>query len=145
MLARTRAALRLGAWLTALVAAGCGDHEPQLGRVGGALPEVGDAMPDPQIPCEPDAVMDGKCRRCHNNPQFNGAPFPLLTWDDTQQPYDDELLRWEKMKEVIESGFMPFVELDVQPPVQDLTKAEKATMLAWLGDGAKPVYGVACP
>ena len=116
-------------------------------RAGGAAgascaPDPG--IQDPVLPCDVDAVLEAKCRRCHTEPQANGAPFPLLTWEDTQGTYVGKPI-YVRMQNAIETGFMPFTALTLDPPVEDLTQQEKDTLLAWLADCAKPVDGVVCP
>jgi hypothetical protein len=51
---------------------------------------------------------------------------------------------------VVERDFMPYVALNegddpIMPPVEPLTGDEKATLLAWLRQGALPLDGTACP
>jgi hypothetical protein len=43
---------------------------------------------------------------------------------------------FEAMLVAVESGFMPLVELPLSPPVEDLTPAEKTTLVSWLEGGA---------
>jgi hypothetical protein len=38
-------------------------------------------------PCDIFAIVHNNCHRCHQQPQKNGAPFPLLNYADTQQVY----------------------------------------------------------
>ncbi len=45
------------------------------------IPKTGD------FPCEVFEVVHSVCHKCHINPPQNGAPFPLLTYADTQQPF----------------------------------------------------------
>jgi hypothetical protein len=90
------------------------------------------------------SAIESKCQRCHTRPPENGAPFPLLTWEDTRAPYGRQVV-YEAMLGAIESGFMPLVELSLSPPVEDLTPAEKTTLLTWLRAGAAPERsGAAC-
>src|SRR5882724_6086874 len=39
------------------------------------------------FPCDVFAVIHTRCNPCHTMPTKNGAPFPLLTFEDTQQLY----------------------------------------------------------
>lgn len=146
----------------------CSEHEPELERVGGT-PGVGGAAADsgiagaggsagnagsdggcgapsaknPTFPCEVEAVLKAKCQRCHDDPQKNGAPFPLLAWSDTQTDYFGKPV-YERMFSVVSSDFMPFVSLPLNPPVEPLTAAEKETLLDWLVC-ATPEDSAVCP
>lgn len=101
--------------------------------------------------CDALTVIRAKCQRCHGNPLNNGAPAPFLTYEDTQAPYYMTDDKWtDVMPGVIERGFMPYVALNdpptnLMPPVEPLTPEEKATLLAWLKQGALPVGGTDCP
>ena len=92
--------------------------------------------------CDARAVVAAKCTRCHADPPVNGAPFSLVTYEDMLAPSPSsknaERTRADRMLAAVESGFMPFVSLRVEPPVEPLTCEEKATLLAWLRDGAPP-------
>jgi uncharacterized membrane protein len=105
----------------------------------------GGAGSQPDFPCAIRRVIEAKCQRCHTRPPENGAPFPLLSWEDTRAPYGSQLVH-EAMLEAVESGFMPLVELPLTPPVEDLTTAERAALVTWLKDGAQgDRSGAACP
>lgn len=85
------------------------------------------------------------CRRCHQDPPLFFAPFPLLTWEDTQQPFGiSGRLRHERMFEVVRDDIMPFRFSTIDPPVQPLPPEDKATLLNWLAQGAEPLGGRAC-
>ncbi len=158
----------LGIW--ALVSA-CVEHDPKLERVGGT-PGVGasggagggaagsagasgaggqagaaggcfPSLANPTLPCDVEAALKAKCQRCHGEPTVNGAPFPLLTWADTQADYFDKPIH-ERMASVVDSNFMPATFLILNPPVEELTPAEKTTLLDWLAC-PKPEDGVVCP
>lgn len=172
----------LGFAVVGALIASCADHDPEMGRVGGPLPDGGGAtggsagqagsagsagnagsagsagaagadastcppvdpgIVSPAFPCEIEAIIAAKCQRCHQDPPQNGAPFPLLTWQDTQEEY---LLSpiWKRMYNAVNTGFMPFVALPLDPPVEPLTPQEKDTLLAWL-ECALPVEAQACP
>jgi uncharacterized membrane protein len=147
--AKLPAALALGAALVA-PGAGCVEHEPEVGRVGSPLPDSGetDGFASEVTWCEALAIIQRKCQRCHADPPQNDAPFPLVTYSDTQATHSNRPVH-VRMHSAVETGFMPFVELNdtlnLDPPVEDLTAEEKATLLAWLEQGALPVGGVDCP
>jgi len=92
--------------------------------------------------CDVAPIIQSKCQRCHQAPPQHGAPFPLMTYDDTQvlSPRTDapERKRAEDMLSVVETNYMPYMGLALDPPVSPLTCAERATLLDWLGKGAFP-------
>jgi hypothetical protein len=64
----------------------------------------GDACPGAgqgDLPCDVAGVLE-ICRNCHQNPPVRGAPFPFLTYEDTQAVYFGATLRWQRMAQVIE-------------------------------------------
>jgi hypothetical protein len=103
----------------------------------------GGAGAAPHFPADVAAAIRAKCQRCHAQPPKNGAPFPLLTWEDTHAPYGQRLV-YQAMLPAIEKGIMPFTELKLDPPVEPLTGDEKALLLDWLGGGALPAEGAVC-
>lgn len=136
---------------------GCTTHDPENGRVGGPLEDVHVDLPEAAIDadaeagalvqfCEAFKVMK-VCRRCHEAvPNPVGAPFPLQTWEDTQQLYFDQPI-WQHMISAVEIDFMPLrtkpIEL-VDPPIQPLDPGCKNTLLTWLRQGAQPIGGTDC-
>jgi hypothetical protein len=154
--------LRIPALLWMSLSFGCTTHDPENGRVGGPVEDVHVELPDAAdgavsdgadgeasilIPfCEAFRVMK-VCRRCHEAvPNPVGAPFPLQTWEDTQQLYVGEPI-WRHMISAVEIDFMPLrtkpIEL-VNPPIQPLDPTCKNTLLTWLRQGAQPVGGTDC-
>ena len=100
-----------------------------------ATPQTGD------FPCDIFAVVHKNCNPCHQNPQMNGAPFPLLTYADTQKPFTADVgLIFQQM--YISTGpegspRMPFGGM-LQPADYDL-------LHGWLGMCAPPVdAGTGC-
>lgn len=127
------AVLLLGAAALALIA-GCGGDDA----------EDPQGMETPVTWCQAEAVLEAKCQRCHDNPPQNGAPFPLVTYDDTQVETAGTP-RWIKMKHVLESDIMPPTFLpDLMPPVEPLAANEKQRLLDWLDQGALPTGGTDC-
>jgi hypothetical protein len=60
------------------------------GGTGGSAPDAKNCPTVAQtgdFPCDVFAVVHSVCNKCHTNPTKNGAPFPLLTYADTQQPF----------------------------------------------------------
>ena len=116
----------LGAWL---VASGCADNgddsDAQQTNGGGSDTEL--------TWCDVEPILQAHCQRCHTEPQQNAAPFPLLTYEDTQE---DE--RYELMASAVGRDFMPPTWLVVDPPVEPLPCSEKQTLLEWIDQGAAP-------
>ena len=106
----------------------------------GPLPVSGD------IPCDVFKVIHGTCNRCHVDPPLIGAPFPLLTYEDTQMKYDTQgKLRYQRMHEVIQpdgAPHMPFQSTKIVVP--ELTAAEFATLDAWLACPTPTAQGQGC-
>ena len=104
------------------------------------LPATGD------IPCDVFKVIHGVCNRCHQDPPLVGAPFPLLTYEDTQMPFDTHgKLRYQRMREVIQpdgAPHMPFKSMTIVVP--ELTAAEFATLDAWLACPTPTAQGQGC-
>jgi hypothetical protein len=109
------------------------------GAGAGGSPESGPTW------CEAFAVLEQKCQRCHGEPPANGAPFALVTYDDTQIVDRRGVPRYERMLGAVESDFMPATFIDLEPPVEPLDAAEKALLVDWLSRGAEPVGGTGCP
>jgi len=82
--------------------------------------------------CAARTVLQGKCQRCHAEPSENGAPFPLLTYADTQVADRKGTPRYEKMKAALESEYMPPLFLELTPAVEPLSPDESATLRTWL-------------
>ncbi|HMJ13370.1 MAG TPA: hypothetical protein VK524_18250 [Polyangiaceae bacterium] len=145
------------------------DYENNMGRVGDSVPNFDASLADAGVDDAADDASDAAeaaapvawcarsadepsaykvmavCRRCHQNPPLNFAPFSLLTWDDTQQPYGiSGRLRYERMFEVVGDDIMPFRFSTIDPPVQPLSAEDKVTLLNWLSQGAQPLGGRDC-
>lgn len=106
--------------------------------------------PDPQaqFPCEIEKILKNRCQRCHNDPTVNGAPFPLLVWNDLLRDYGGPL--FEAAYPAVKTDFMPycagggpFCGSIEGGPVQPLEPAEKDALLAYL-KCPEPVYGQSC-
>jgi uncharacterized membrane protein len=142
--------------LAAALAASCAADELERDRVGGPLPVESEPVCDPADAstdaasvswCEAFAIIQRKCQRCHADPPENGAPFSLMEYSDTQVLFGKRRV-WRQMRDAVASGAMPFVELTdllhLDPPVEDLTPEEKATLIAWLDQCAQAIGGLDC-
>jgi hypothetical protein len=123
---------------------GVGGQAADAGADGAPCPFIDPAIITPALPCDVEAVLKAKCQRCHQNPPLNGAPFPLLTWENTQAIYFNQPI-YARMLKAVSSGFMPYKGVVLDPPVEPLTDDEKATLIAWLSECGPPAEKTSCP
>jgi hypothetical protein len=133
------------AWLIAglagsLSSLACGSNDDAPGRTDSGGDSSNAA---PHFPCDVEDVIEAKCQRCHDRPPQNGAPFSLLTWQDTRAQYGLQLV-YQAMLPAIETDFMPLTQLPLVPQVLPLSPHEKTLLLDWLGDGAPPAIDGNC-
>jgi uncharacterized membrane protein len=94
--------------------------------------------------CNVQRVLAQKCQRCHQDPPKNGAPFSLMTYEDTQVLDRAGTPRYERMYDAVESEFMPATFVKLDPPVAPLTDAERALLLEWASSGGQATGGTSC-
>jgi hypothetical protein len=92
------------------------------------------------FPDDVAAVLAGKCQTCHQSPTKNHAPFPLLTYAETQSsdplsPYTGVPI-WQVMHTVIQTKGVPHMPFGNAP---QLTATEMQTLDGWLLACALPV------
>jgi hypothetical protein len=75
-------------------------------------------------------VLQRVCQQCHSAPPLNSAPFPLVTYDDTQVVNNGKPI-WQYMLVVLQNGTMPL------PPVK-IDSTDRDTLIRWLNAGAPP-------
>jgi len=92
------------------------------------------SVPNSGFPCAVDDALEAKCRRCHTRPARHGAPFALLTWDETRA-YRHQTEVHVLMERAIKGGTMPR-RIPANPPIEALTADERWVLLDWLGKGA---------
>lgn len=149
-----RELLRLCILLPLLAA--CTEHDAKTDRVGNPIPDSGlscglEPDPEAQFPCAVEKILKEPCQRCHSNPTKNGAPFPLVVWNDLLFDYSGPA--YEAMYKAVKVDFMPYCadgscsekvvsELvgGVPPP---LTPTQKQTLLDYL-ICPQPEYGLTC-
>jgi hypothetical protein len=92
-----------------------------------------DACPGPtrgDLPCDVAAVLS-ICQNCHQMPPVRTAPFPFMTYEDTQAIYFGDTRRWQRMAQVIE----PDSPLRMPPPtatdIPQLSDAQRDTLRTW--------------
>jgi uncharacterized membrane protein len=88
------------------------------------------------LPADVDAVLERRCRKCHSRPPQNDAPFPLVTWADTQGTVPHNPLHptiVDAMHARINDPKFP-----MPPSGMELLDEERAVLNTWLLAGAKP-------
>lgn len=119
----------------ATTTSGVGGANGGAGGTGGnETPPCVDETDVGDFPCEVFEVLNDKCHVCHQDPPDNGAPFSLLTYEDTQKPYSDRQ-RWERMTEVVEDGAVPSMPFGDAP---DLTTTQLNVLRKWFKACAPP-------
>jgi hypothetical protein len=89
------------------------------------------------LPDDVAAVLVSKCQTCHASPPKNHAPWPLLSFEDTQKPLGlDGQRRWQRMASVIEPGGSPHMPFGNAP---QLTDGELTILRAWFAGCALPI------
>ena len=123
-------------------AAGEAGAEPEAGAGGAAGAEAG-ALSEPPW-CTVQAILARKCQRCHDTLPAHGAPFALITYDDTQSKDNKGKARFERIAHALDKQLMPPQSVKLDPPVEPLTDAERATILNWCAQSAPLTGGAAC-
>ncbi len=89
------------------------------------------------LPCEVARVFTSVCQNCHSSPPRNDAPFPLVTYVDTQEVVGGRPIT-DYMLAALETGRMPM-------PPYSLTAEDRAMLVDWLRADAPPrAVGVRC-
>jgi len=150
----------ISACLALALPAACADQSTER-RGGGALPDLtagsgsGDggaagAHGEGRVAwCDAYEVINCVCQQCHQNPTRNGAPMPLMTYEDTQARFptaSSSSFVWERMQIAVSNGLMPETgNPNVEPAVKPLTDEQRDTLLGWLAQGAHDEGGRDCP
>jgi hypothetical protein len=126
--------------LAALAACDANVTETCIGgpcTLGGGGGGCGPGPAEGDYPCDVYAVIDTFCLPCHGDPLRMGAPVPLGTYEDTQQPFSGgSTLVYQQMHEQIQAGAVPRMPyMDPFP----LPTADFATLDGWLTQCAPPV------
>ncbi|HEY2511048.1 MAG TPA: peptidylglycine alpha-amidating monooxygenase [Polyangiaceae bacterium] len=122
---------------SALVILSCGGNSLTGGSTNGVTVQPG-ATP---LPCDVNDVLQAHCQSCHQNPPLNGAPMPLITWQDLQAPShsDPKTPVYKQVEARIHDDAKPMP----QPPNPRLGAADLATLDGWVNAGA-PAGSAAC-
>lgn len=95
--------------------------------------------------CAVQRVLAGKCQRCHGAPPAHGAPFSLVSYDDTQVANRQGEVRYLTLQKAITDDAMPPLYLKLEPPPEPLADDEKQLLLDWCSAGAPPPGDQPCP
>ena len=117
-----------------VAAGGAGDGAPV--PAGGA-----ESAPDW---CAARGVLEAKCQRCHGDPPDHGAPFPLVTYQDTQVVNRKGEARFTAIAAAVADGFMPPGFITLEPAVEPLTALEQELLMGWCSAGGLPTEEDAC-
>jgi len=93
--------------------------------------------------CAVRTVLADKCQRCHSDPPAHGAPFPLVSFEDTQRRDSSGKPLSDRIAAAVESDYMPARFVTLKPPVVPLTAEERELLLTWCRSGT-PHSGVDC-
>ena len=109
--------------------------EGSAASVTAAFERCGTSPATGSFPADIAAILAAKCQPCHNDPQKNGAPFPLLTYDDVHKPFVGTRPIYQQMYLQIQPGADPRMLFGNAP---QLTPGEFSTLAAWLISCAPP-------
>jgi uncharacterized membrane protein len=107
---------------------------PSVDASAGAPPEVSSTLVSSW--CAARQVLEQRCQRCHGEETQHGAPFALVSYQDTQVVNAKGKPRYELIAAAVSSDFMPPSFLTLTPPVEPLTELERAAVLDWCDRGA---------
>lgn len=143
-------------FLALLVVAGCASSSGGDPPAPGPDPTctVQPAEPGDEYPCDVEAILAAKCRRCHTSTEeldrcypakeCERAPFPLLTFADSRQDIGDGTTPVAHIADAVRTGFMPFQSTRLTTPVEPLTESETSTLIDW-ANACGPPAAAACP
>jgi hypothetical protein len=90
----------------------------------GASPTAG------TIPADVNAILVSRCQPCHQMPPLNGAPFPLITFEDVHAPFvGTPTPIYEEMYIHIQPNGNPRMPFGNAP---QLSADQLATLSSWL-------------
>jgi uncharacterized membrane protein len=120
--------------VTTAASGGAGDVAPVPSGAAGTDPDW----------CAARRVLEAKCQRCHGEPTEHGAPFPLVTYEDTQVVNRRGEARFTAIATVVADGFMPPGFITLEPAVEPLTVPEQELLLGWCSAGGLPTTEDTC-
>ena len=79
--------------------------------------------------CDAQIVIADKCLRCHSDGGDVIVPFNLETYEEVSD-------QQERIARAVETEFMPYTDLKLDPEVEELTSVEKNLIIDWVDAGA---------
>jgi len=137
---------RRAAFALAALAVACSGPKPIERTTDDDVDTVVDASVPLAAPtwCNVQAILASKCQRCHGAPTRYGAPFALVSYDDTQLTDKKGRPRFERIAKAIEQRSMPAQSIELEPPVEPLREEERTTILAWCAQGGMLTGSASC-
>ena len=86
------------------------------------------------FPADIAAILSARCQPCHQNPTMNGAPFPLLTYQDVNGTFGPIPI-YQEMYVLIQPDGSPHMPFRDAP---QLTADQLQTLSTWLLACAPP-------
>lgn len=114
------------------VAGATGDEDAPGAAGAGSEPVLGADW------CAARQVLVAKCQRCHAAPPEHGAPFPLVSYEDTQVVTAHGEARFVAIETAISQDYMPPSFIALQPAVAELDEHERDVLLGWCRAGGPP-------
>lgn len=109
--------------------------EPNAMAAAGRGPDNSSNTTEPTW-CEARDVLERNCQRCHGAKPSHGAPFALVTYEDTQTSSKKGKVRYRAIADALEGELMPPTYLELEPPVAALGDTDRQLLLAWCEQGA---------
>jgi len=95
--------------------------------------------------CKVRVLLEIKCQRCHGVEPENGAPFSLVSYEDTQVENRRGRPRFEAIEAAVAGDYMPPSFIVLEPPVESLSESERELLLGWCASGAPNDSDGECP
>ena len=124
------------AFFTLLGFLACSSTDPVVAPRDAAVDSVVPVDDSTQIPCAPREVLQTVCQQCHARTPLNGAPFPLVTRTDILTMRSGGIARDLMIAQLVAKR-MPLAPVTIEDE-------QRATLLAWLQDGAVAVTSQSC-
>ena len=112
-------------------------QDASAGAVAAAFVQCGSSPPPAtgNIPADVAAILTSRCQTCHQMPPVNGAPFPLLTYDNVHQLFGGTIPIYQEMYILTRPDGQPHMPYGSAP---QLTADQLATLGNWLLACAPP-------
>jgi hypothetical protein len=90
------------------------------------------------LPCDVAQALARRCQICHSNPPAAGAPFSLVTFEDTRRAnrLNHDAPVWQSIGEALSAGRMPLDPRTGNPAPMPEDDPDRVTLTAWAARGA---------